>query len=351
MAGRKSWLLALVLVLALTVGLVGCGGEDTSGDGDGDTGGEKIRVGVTVYNMSSFITQGQEGMQSFADANDIELLWNSANNDVATQANQMESLINQGVDAIIIVPVQADSLQPQLEMAQEAGIPVLAVNTTLSNEDLITAAVLPDDVAAGAQEMQMMADELGGKGKIVILQGPLGSSPELDRSEGNEKVLAEYPDMEVLAMDTANWSREEAVNKVKNWISSFGDDIDGIVAQNDDMGLGAVQALKEAGMSVPVVGIDGIEDGLRAVESGDFIGSSLQHGRVELATGLAVALKVINDEPYEKNYVYVMPPITPDNVDQFIKNVVTETDAFLETLPELIAQNLETGDIANEELQ
>jgi len=349
MAGRKSWLVVLVLVLALTLGLVGCGGDDTSGDGD--TGGEKIRVGVTVYNMSSFITQGQEGMQSFADANDIELLWNSANNDVATQASQMESLINQGVDAIIIVPVQADSLQPQLEAAQEAGIPVLAVNTTLSDEELITAAVLPDDVAAGAQEMQMMADELGGKGNIVILQGPLGSSPELDRSEGNEQILAEYPDMEVLAMDTANWAREEAVNKVKNWISSFGDDIDGIVAQNDDMGLGAVQALKEAGISVPVVGIDGIEDGLRAVESGDFIGSSLQHGRVELATGLAVALKVINGEPYEKNYVYVMPPITADNVDQFIKNVVTETDAFLETLPELIAQNLETGDIANEELQ
>jgi ribose transport system substrate-binding protein len=349
MAGRKSWLVVLVLVLALTLGLVGCGGDEAADDGD--TGGEKIRVGVTVYNMSSFITQGQEGMQSFADANDIELLWNSANNDVATQASQMESLINQGVDAIIIVPVQADSLQPQLEAAQEAGIPVLAVNTTLSDEELITAAVLPDDVAAGAQEMQMMADELGGEGNIVILQGPLGSSPELDRSEGNEQILAEYPDMEVLAMDTANWAREEAVNKVKNWISSFGDDIDGIVAQNDDMGLGAVQALKEAGMSVPVVGIDGIEDGLRAVESGDFIGSSLQHGRVELATGLAVALKVINDEPYEKNYVYVMPPITADNVDQFIKNVVTETDAFLETLPELIAQNLETGDIANEELQ
>jgi ribose transport system substrate-binding protein len=288
-------------------------------------------------------------MEAFAEANDIELLWNSANNDVATQASQVESLINQGVDAIIIVPVQADSLQPQLEAAQEAGIPVLAVNTTLSNEDLITAAVLPDDVAAGAQEMQMMADALNGEGNIVVLQGPLGSSPELDRTEGIQSVLADYPNINVLAMDTANWARDEAVNKVKNWISSFGDDIDGIVAENDDMGLGAVQALKEAGVSVPVVGIDGIEDGLRAVESGDFIGSSLQHGRVELAAGLAVALKVINGEEYEKNYVYTMPPITPDNVDQYVKNVVTEKDAFLERLPELIAKNLESGDIANEE--
>lgn len=350
MAGRRLWILLLVLALALTVGLAGCSGDETSDGGD-SASGEKIRVGVTVYNMSSFITQGQEGMQAYADAYDIELLWNSANNDVATQASQMESLINQGVDAIIIVPVQADSLQPQLEAAKEAGIPVLAVNTTLSSEDLITAAVLPDDVAAGAQEMQMMADALGGEGNIVVLQGPLGSSPELDRTEGIESVLEDYPNIKVLTMDTANWAREEAVNKVKNWISSFGDDIDGIVGENDDMGLGAVQALKEAGMSVPVVGIDGIEDGLRAVESGDFIGSSLQHGRVELAAGLAVARLIIMGEPYEKNYVYTMPPITPDNVDQYIKNVVTEKDAFLETLPQLVEQNLETGDIANEELQ
>jgi ribose transport system substrate-binding protein len=336
----------VAVIIALSLGLVGCGSTESADEAEG----EQYRVGVTVYNMSSFITQGQEGMEAYADANNIELLWNSANNDVATQASQVESLINQGVDAIIIVPVQADSLQPQLEAAQEAGIPVLAVNTTLADEELITSAVLPDDVAAGAQEMQMMADALDGKGNIVVLQGPLGSSPELDRTEGINSVLAEYPDINVLVMDTANWAREEAVNKVKNWISSFGGDIDGIVAENDDMGLGAVQALKEAGMDVPVVGIDGIEDGLRAVEGGDFIGSSLQHGRVELAAGLAAALRVIKDEPYEKNYVYTMPPITPDNVDQYIKNVVTEKEAFLATLPELVEQNLESGDIANEEL-
>ena len=320
MSRHKRWIgIMVAFALVFSMGLAGCAKSDTGTDGDGGTAAEKVRVGVTVYNMSSFITQGKEGMEAFAAANDIELLWNSANNDVATQASQVESLINQGVDAIIIVPVQADSLQPQLEAAQEAGIPVLAVNTTLSNEELITSAVLPDDVAAGAQEMQMMADKLGGKGNIVILQGPLGSSPELDRTEGINSVLANYPDIKVLAIDTANWAREEAVNKVKNWISSFGDDI------------------------------DGIEDGLRAVESGDFIGSSLQHGRVELAAGLAVALKVIKGEPYEKNYVYVMPPITPENVDQYVKNVVTEKDAFLKTLPDLIAKNLASGDIANEQ--
>lgn len=349
---------------AVVLGLAACGGSDDSSTAAGEATEETTevaategcpanpRVGVTVYDMSSFITQGQEGMEAFADANNIELIWNSAGGDVATQASQVEQLVNAGVDGIIIVPVQADSLGPQLTEAQNAGIPVFAVNTTLADESLITAAVLPDDVAAGAQEMQQMADALGGEGDIVILQGPLGSSPELDRTAGIESVLANYPDINVLAMDTANWKRDEAVNKVKNWISSFGDELDGIVAENDDMALGAIQAMKEAGIDplLPVVGIDGIQDGLAAVKAGEMIGSSLQHGRVELAAGLAVALKSICGEPVESNYTYVMPPITPENVEVYEGNVVTNVDAFLATLPELIAQNLETGDIANETL-
>jgi ribose transport system substrate-binding protein len=340
---------AVALGAVLVLGTAACGAGDESANSGGAAGDGPIRVGVTVYDMSSFITQGQEGMEAYAKANDIELLWNSAGNDVATQANQVDQLVNQGVDAIIIVPVQADSLGPQLQAAKAADISVLAVNTTLSDEASITSSVLPDDVAAGAQEMEMMAQKLGGKGNIVILQGPLGSSPELDRTKGIESVLAKYPDIKVLAKDTANWKRDEAVNKVKNWISGFGDELDGIVSENDDMGLGAVQALNEAGLDLPVVGIDGIQDGLAAVKNGDFIGSSLQHGRVELAAGLAVAKKVVEGGEVEKEYTYVMPPITPENVDTYMANVVTEKDAFLQRLPELIEKNLASGDIANEE--
>jgi ribose transport system substrate-binding protein len=340
---------AVALGAVLVLGTAACGAGDESANSGGAAGDGPIRVGVTVYDMSSFITQGQEGMEAYAKANDIELLWNSAGNDVATQANQVDQLVNQGVDAIIIVPVQADSLGPQLQAAKAADISVLAVNTTLSDEASITSSVLPDDVAAGAQEMEMMAQKLGGKGNIVILQGPLGSSPELDRTKGIESVLAKYPDIKVLAKDTANWKRDEAVNKVKNWISGFGDELDGIVSENDDMGLGAVQALNEAGLDLPVVGIDGIQDGLAAVKNGDFIGSSLQHGRVELAAGLAVAKKVVEGDEVEKEYTYVMPPITPENVDTYMANVVTEKDAFLQRLPELIEKNLASGDIANEE--
>jgi ribose transport system substrate-binding protein len=333
---------AIVSAAALGFGMTACGAGDTEANKN------TTRIGVTVYDMSSFITAGKEGMDTYAKANNIELVWNSANNDVSTQASQVDSLINQGVAAIIVVPVQADSLAPQIASAKSKGIPLLAVNAALDSPDL-AGNVQPDDVAAGAQEMQMMADKLGGKGNIVILQGPLGGSGEINRGKGIDQVLAKYPDIKVLAKDTANWKRDEAVNKTKNWISSFGPQINGVVSQNDDMGLGALQALKEANRTgVPIVGIDGIEDGLNAVKSGEFIGTSLQNGTVELSAGLAVANALVKKEDVKKDPVYVMPAITKDNVDVAIQHVVTERQKFLDGLGDLTAQNLKTGDIAYE---
>ena len=333
---------AIAAAGALGLGLTACGAGDDAANSD------TTRIGVTVYDMSSFITAGKEGMDTYAEANNIELVWNSANNDVSTQASQVDSLINQGVSAIIVVPVQADSLAPQVASAKEKGIPLLAVNAALETPDL-AGNVQPDDVAAGEQEMQMMADRLGGRGNIVILQGPLGGSGEINRGKGIDNVLAKYPDIKVLAKDTANWKRDEAVNKMKNWISSFGPEINGVVAQNDDMGLGALQALKEAGRTdVPIVGIDGIEDGLNAVKSGEFIGTSLQNGTVELSAGLAVANALVKGEDVDTDPVYIMPAITQENVDVAIQHVVTERQQFLDGLVEMTQKNLETGDIAYE---
>jgi len=333
---------AIASAAALGFGMTACGAGDTEANNG------KTRIGVTVYDMSSFITAGKEGMDAYAKANGIELLWNSANNDVSTQASQVDSLINQGVDAIIVVPAQADSLGPQVASAKAKKIPLLAVNAALESTDL-SGNVQPDDVAAGAQEMQMMADRLGGKGNVVVLQGPLGGSGEINRGKGIDQVLAKYPGIKVLAKDTANWKRDEAVNKTKNWISSFGPQIDGVVAQNDDMGLGALQAFKEAGrIGVPIVGIDGIEDGLNAVKSGEFIGTSLQNGTVELSAGLAVADALVKGEQVKTDPVYIMPAITKDNVDVAIQHVVTERQQFLDGLVALTKANLKTGDIAYE---
>ncbi|MBO1739038.1 substrate-binding domain-containing protein [Leifsonia sp. TF02-11] len=340
-----SILRGLALGAALTtaaVGLTAC----SSGTGGADT----LRIGVTAYEMTSFITAGKEGMQAYADANDIELLWNSANTDVNTQAGQVDQFISAGVDAIVVLPVQADSLEPQVKAAQAAGIPIFTVNTRILSDGL-TGSVLPDDVDSGVQEAQAMVDRLGGSGNVVILQGPLGASGQVDRSTGIKKVLDANPGITVLAEDTANWKRDEAINKTKNWISAFGDRIDGVIAQNDDMGLGAVQALREAGMTnVPVVGVDGIEDGLRAVQSGDFIGTSLQNGTVELAAGLAVAAKTARGEKVPTRMTYFMPQITAENVDAAYKNVVSDRKAFLSKLTTLIDDNIAADNLSYEGL-
>lgn len=346
---RKKALVGLTLA-GLALPLTACGAGDPNAGGGSGSGNQPLRIGVSVYNMSSFITAGKEGMDAYAKANNIQLLWNSANLDVNTQASQLDQYVKAGVDAIVVVPVQADSLAPQVAAAKSAGIPVIPVNAALNNPD-VSGNVQPDDVAAGEQEMQMMADKLGGKGNIVVLQGPLGQSGELDRQKGIENVLAKYPDIKVLAKDTANWQRDQAVNKMKNWISGFGTQINGVVSQNDDMGLGALQALKESGRTgVPIVGIDGIEDGLNAVKDGSFIGTMLQNGTVELSAGLAVAAKIAKKQQVNTEPVYKMPKITQDNVDAAIKDVVTDRKAFLAKLPQMTEENLKTGNIAYEGL-
>jgi len=274
---KKMFALAAAVSIA-TLALAGCSsGSSTSG------GKPQITIGVTVYAMSSFITQGQQGMNAYAAANNIKLDWTSANNDVSTQANQMNQLINAKVSAIIIVPVQADSLKPQVAAAKAAGIPVIEVNTALTSA-AVDASVEPDDVAAGKQEATMMVKALGGKGNVVILQGPLGSSPEINRGKGIQEVLDQNPGIHVLAKDTANWDRTQAVTKTSNWVSAFGSKIDGVISQNDDMAIGAIKALQQGNLTgVKVVGIDGIQDGQVRRDDWDF--APARHGRTSDRSG------------------------------------------------------------------
>lgn len=344
---------AAVTCVAVTAA---CGAGDSTNTtpaasgGASGTGDKKVTIGVTVYNMSSFVTAGQSGMQAYSDSANISMLWNSANMDVGTQATQVDQYINQKVDGIVVIPVQADSLGPQVTKAKTAGIPLIDCNATLNSTDL-AGSVQPDDVAAGAGEMEMMAKALDGKGNIVILQGPLGGSGEINRGKGIDQVLAKYPNITVLAKDTANWNRDEAVNRMNNWLTAFGTQINGVVSQNDDMGLGALQALKEKGRTdVKVVGIDGIEDGLNAVKSGGFIGTYLQHGTVELAACMAYVSDLARGKTLPKTMTYLMPAIDKTNVDATIEHVVTKKDDFLKTIPTLIKDNMVSGNLAYEGL-
>ena len=148
-------------------------------------------------------------------------------------------------------------------------------------------------------------------------------------------------------MDTANWARDQAYNKMKSWVSAFGPDIDGFVSENDDMAIGGHQALAEAGIDIPITGIDGIQDGLQGVLDGWLKATNLQNGILELAEGLAVTKLILDGEPYEKEYSYVMPPVADQATAQkYYDQVFGDNAEFLAALPALVDANVASGDLS-----
>jgi len=173
-------------------------------------------------------------------------------------------------------------------------------------------------------EMQFIADKIGGKGNIVILEGPIGQSAQIQRREGIHNILEKYPDIKVLAEKTANWSRAEGLALMENWLQSFEGQINAVVGQNDEMALGAIQALEGKGLTnrdeIPVIGVDGISDALQAVKDGRMNATVFQDAKGQGEMSIEVAVKYLNGEEVEKEYWIPFQLVTPENVDEFMNN-------------------------------
>nr|WP_302231804.1 substrate-binding domain-containing protein [uncultured Blautia sp.] len=152
---------------------------------------------------------------------------------------------------------------------------------------------------------------------IVVIEGPMGQSAQLQRMEGIENVLKDYPDIQILAQNTANWSRSEAMTLMETWITTYGDDIDAVVSENDEMALGAREAIEAQSMDIPCIGIDGITDAVVAVESGKMIASDFQNAEGQITGALETAVKCVNNEDYEKELWIPFEMITPDNYKDY----------------------------------
>jgi len=331
----KKKVLSMLLVIAMTAGLaMGCS-SGVDEDGGGETAGTKsskskedgYTIGCTVYYMTEFVTLMVEGMQSRADDLGCDLVMLDAGQDAQNQITQVENLIAQKVDVIIVAAVDSDAILPAIEMCDQAGIPLIGVNM-LFNTDEPYHYVGPDDVLAGELEMQNAIDKIGGEGNVVILEGPIGQSAQIQRLEGNENVLAKYEGkIEVLAQQTANWSREEALTLVENWLETFSGEIDAIVAHNDEMALGAIQALEAAGLTdqIVVTGVDAILDGCNAISDGTLLGSVYQDAAKEGSDAVQKAYDVLEGTLTEKELSYIdMKWITKDNVDELLTTIYAE---------------------------
>lgn len=306
-------------------------------------------IGFAVYGMPSWVAWGKQGAEKIAAANNVDLLWVSANMDVNTQISQMQQFINRKVDLIIVGAVNSATLAPQFEAAKKAGVPVVGVNMAINapSDALLTSYVGPDDVGAGTQVANQVISKLGGKGNVVILQGPIGQSAEVDRTKGIKAALAKAPGIKVLAWQPGKWDRTLSYNVTQDWLSRFGGQVNGIIAENDDMAIGASQALKAKGLDgkIVVAGIDGIKDGMREVQGGTMVGTSLQNAALEMGEAVQVAVDYLQGRPYPKKAMLNMIPVDKENVTKYYDQLYTDPTGFLDRLPTLVKTNLKSGDL------
>ena len=186
---------------------------------------------------------------------------------VEEQVKIMEDMVQQGVDVIIVHCADSNGIMPGVRTAEEAGILVLTIGTPAAEDTFLRTGVNYKET--GSVIAEEIAKKLGGKGNVIILEGPPGAANAIERLEGINEVFANYPDIEVVASQTANFKRTEGMQVTENLIQKH-TDIQAIIGMNDESALGAVQALKAAGMDdVLVAGFDGSTDATAAVESGD----------------------------------------------------------------------------------
>lgn len=281
-------------------------------------GAEGLSIGATYYTLQTeFCMRMDNAAQKWAEDNGVKYKSYDGNNDAAKQLEQVETMIADGVDAIILNPQDADACSACVDAAVEAGIPIVGVNTMVNNDNL-TAYVGSQDVSAGEDIMKYMIDYMEKDAfNIVVIEGPMGQSAQLQRIEGISNILKDYPDIEILAQNTANWSRSEAMTLMETWITTYGDEIDAVVSENDEMALGAREAIEAAGMDIPCIGIDGITDAVAAVENGKMIASDFQNAEGQITGALETAVKSVNGEEYEKELWIPFEMITPDNYKDY----------------------------------
>lgn len=252
---------------------------------------------------------------------DIELIVGDAKNDEATQVKQVRDAIADKVDAIIVLSVNTGSAKSVLDLTAKAGTPLIYLNRRPPIDRLAgrVAVVSSNDLVAGRLQMRLVADKIGNAGNVVILRGEDGHPAAIERTQGVKEILATKPGITLVEEATGNWDRAQGEQLVTQWLQG-GKPLKAILANNDEMALGAIDALKKAGKKpgdIYVAGVDGTADALLAINSGYLTLSLLQNARAQGAQALADAKKFVGKE-YAELYDWVpYELIIPSNIQQY----------------------------------
>jgi inositol transport system substrate-binding protein len=286
--------------------------------------GAPVKVGVSIANFDdTFLTYMMDGMKAYAKAHssEVEITFTDAKEDMAKQLDQVENFLVQKKDAIIIVPVDTSATGPMTSSIIAKGAKVVYVNRNPGNLPKGAYYVGSEEIVAGRLQMDFLGEKLGGKGNVAILMGKLDNEGALKRTAGNEEVLKKkFPNIKVLDKQTGLWQRSEGMQKTEDWVNRFGKDINAILCNNDDMALGAIQALKDKKRTdIIVVGVDATPDALTSLAKGELAATVFQDAAGQGGGGVEVAMKAAKGDKVATETWIPFKLVTPANLTQFKK--------------------------------
>lgn len=284
----------------------------------------KIGVSMAAFD-DNFLTTLRNGIQTAAKDQGVQVQIEDAKNGIGNQLNQIQNFIASGVDAIIVNPVDTDATVSMSDDAKAAGIPLVYVNRQPINVDLLPknqAFVASDERVSGTLEMQEVCKLLHGKGKIVVMMGELTNQAALQRTQDIHDVISkpECSGITIVQQQTADWMRTKGNDLMTNWLAA-GLKFDAVVANNDEMAIGAIQALKASGRSmdsVVIAGIDATTDGLAAMKAGDLDVTVFQNAKGQGSGAVDAAIKLIKGEKVDHKVWVPYELVTPSNLDHYL---------------------------------
>ncbi|AEF45047.1 periplasmic binding protein/LacI transcriptional regulator [Serratia sp. AS12] len=279
-------------------------------------------IGVSMaYFDQNFLTIIRHSIDKEAKARGITVQFEDARGDVGRQTDQVQSFISAGVDAIIVDPVNSAGTPAITKLVTKAGIPLVYVNRTPGDSKLPSGVVFvgSDEKESGTLQMEELARLANYKGNVAIMIGNLTDAGALQRTKDVEQVVAKYPNMKVVQKQSANYSRSEGMDLMMNWVTN-GEPIDIIAANNDEMAIGAIMALQQAGKrdsKVLIGGIDATPDGLKALSSGKMQVTVFQDAVGQGKASVDVAQRMIKGEKLEPYYWIPFELVTPATMQKF----------------------------------
>lgn len=283
--------------------------------------GEPIKIGVSMLFDDLWLTILRDAITNYAATQEgVELIMVDSKEDVATQLSQVENFVTQGVDAIILIPPNTDATDPATKLAVDAGIPLVYVNRKPANLPEGVYYVGSDSLVAGHLQMEWLAEKMGGKGNLVIMNGNLSQEAAQQRTAGVKEIAAKFPDIKIIKEDTANWSRAEGLALMENWLST-GDEINAVASNNDEMAIGALQAIEAAGKlgQILVGGVDASPDALQLMDAQKLNVTVFQNAAGQGEGGVKTAIALARGETVDQIVWIDYELVTPENYKDYMK--------------------------------